>query len=496
MTARLKTIQSTLLAVLLLTVCLINAGCTTRDAYRPVRERDVSQHLNLVPELGHYNPDARVPEREHECLEKYSKSNFWLGHVELTEYGTYQSHHQMGVLERAIENDTHARDSLFKGGITIVVYIHGWSNNAEEKNGNLKNFRSLLSEVAAEQKGHNRGVLGVYVSWRGESLRGPLKYFSYWGRARAADAIGHGIMVESLARIRNIHWLVAKSAAGRGKSDLEIYKNSRLVLIGHSFGGRALYDAVAQGMETNFLQPFWAARSFPEAQGKGQQPQATMKPVPGFGDLVLLINPAIKSLPYRKVHYAMHTNTLVNYDPKQPVLMMVLSAKNDVPNRSYLPVGETLGNRFRDWFARSEDRVPASQNTTALGHWPPYHTHELSLQGSQLCLTKSPDYFKLVDHTEDGVSIRPPRPIKTLRRDLMSFRNGISTDSNPGLLPYMVVSVDPKIINGHSEFWPVPGNRRAYEFVTRFIAAQNNAVGEARAEQAAPAAARVVPKKY
>ena len=60
----------------------------------------------------------------------------------------------------------------------------------------------------------------------------------------------------------------------------------------------------------------------------------------------------------------------------------------------------------------------------------------------------------------------------------------------------MIVSVDPKIIDGHSGFWPVAGNRRAYDFVTGFIAAQNNAVGAARAAEAAPAAAKVMPTRY
>lgn len=500
-TVKLKVIAPTLLLALLLALCFLDAGCTTRDAYRPVKEHSVRAHLKQVPELHLYAQDTKVPEREHECLEKYSESNFWLGHVEMTDYGTYQTPRQIAVLERAVESDTHAAGSLYKRGITVVVFVHGWSNNAQEENPNLNSFRKLLSEVAAEQKQHNRGVLGVYLSWRGESMRAVMKPFTYWGRARAADTIGHGIMVEALTRIRNIHWLVAQGANRRGNSNLEIYKNSRLVLIGHSFGGRALYDAVAEGMETNFLQPYWAARSFPEAKGKAPESRATMQRVTGFGDIVLLINPAIKSLPYRKIHYAMHSNTTVDYDPKQPVLMMVLSSRNDTPNRSYLPVGETFGNRFRDWFARGEDRTPASQNTTALGHWNSYHTHDLSWVGSLPHLTKSPDYFEIGNQPKDGDPPRLRLPVKTLRRDLMSFRDlrgnlRIKTESDPGLLPYMVVSVDPRIINGHSGFWPVTGNERAYDFVKYFISAQNNAVGAARAEQAAPAAARIMPAKY
>lgn len=482
------------------TLCLMLSACTTRRAYRPIEGPTVQEHLKR-PAYGPYQHTSEKGEpvpvagRATECLERYPASNFWLGHVEMTEYGTYQSSYQMGLIERAVEEDTQSGRSLYKNGITIVVFVHGWFNNAEEGNDNLNHFRDLLSEVAAEQKEQRRGVLGVYLSWRGESLKNPLRYLTYWGRARTADMIGQGIMVEALARIKNIHWLVSAGADGRHESKQLIYKNSRLVLIGHSFGARALYGAVGGGMETNFLQPYWAARSFPAAVGKSKESEATMKLVPGFGDLVLLINPAMKSLPYRKLHYAMRSNATVNYDSKQPVLMMVLSSKNDVPNKSLLPIGETLGNRFRDWTAPPDERKEAWQNVNALGHYKDFHTHDLSLQKGELLLKKSDGFFKAVTHDQNGESFDPALPVKTLRDDKMSFRE-LGKKPDKGLLPFMIVSVDPKIINGHSGFWARPDNSHAYDFVKSFIAAQNQAVGEARAAQAAPAMQRVVPQAY
>ncbi len=476
-------------------------GCTTRSAYRPVSAGTHEERHTYKQGADKAEQRAIAREREHECLEKYSDSNFWLGHVEMTEYGTYQDPRQMSQLERQIEQDTHTGKSLFKNGITVVVFVHGWFNNAQEENGNLNNFRHMLSDLGAEQKQQGRGVLGVYLSWRGGSISStPLKFLTYWGRGRTSDVIGQG-MVEPLARIRNIHWLVASSAGRASAASLDIYQNSRLVFIGHSFGGRALYTAVAKSMETSFMPPYWAARSFPAAKGKGSRTQATMQRVTGVGDLVLLINPAIKSLPYRPSHYAMSSNTMVNYDSKQPVLMMVLSAKNDVPNKSLLPIGETLGNRFRDWFARPDDRKEASQNTTALGHWPLYRTHDLELMESgQFQLTKVGTYFSVTKKDKNGV--KTTLPLKTLRPDLMNFADSrgnrrIVTDTgNPGLLPFMVVSTSPKIINGHSDFWLGSGSSKAYDFVKFFISAQNKAVGAARADQAAPAQSRVMPTSY
>lgn len=477
---------------------LLLVSCTTRSAYRPVSAATHHERHTYKQGANKAEQKAIARDREHECLEKYSDSNFWVGHVEMTEYGTYQDPRQMSLLEREIEQDTHAGSSLFKKGITVVVFVHGWFNNAQEENSNLNHFRQMLSDLGAEQKQQGRGVLGVYLSWRGASLCGiPQKFLTYWSRGRTADTIGQG-MVEPLARIRNIHWLVASSAGG---SKLDIYQNSRLVFIGHSFGGRALYTAVAKSMESSFMPPYWAARSFPKAQGKGSQAQATMPRVTGVGDLVLLINPAIKSLPYRPTHYAMSSNTMVNYDSKQPVLMMVLSAKNDVPNKGLMPIGETLGNRFRDLLARPADRKEASQNITALGHWPLYHTHDLELMASgQFKLTKVKPYFSVEAKDEAGQKIQ--LPLKTLRPDLMNFTDShgskriVIDGDNPGLLPFMVVSTSPKIINGHSDFWLNQGSSKAYDFVKSFISAQNKAVGAARADQAGRAEARVMPTSY
>lgn len=478
------------------------SSCLTRGGWRPLPAQvSLEQHVRSVPDHGEYQhtrPDGsivEVPGRATESLEKYGPSGFWLGHVEMTEYGTYQDHHQMDVIERAVERESQAPGGLFRKGVSIVVFVHGWFNNAEEHNDNLNHFRDLLAEVAASERKQDRGVLGVYLSWRGAATDLPgVKFFSYWNRARVADTIGQGIMVEALARIRNVQLLVAHGAErSGGRSQAQVYGNSRLVLIGHSFGGRALYDATAPGVEDTFLRPYWAARSFPQALGRGRLAGAAMRPVTGPADLVLLINPAIKGLPYRKLHYAVHTNATVDYAPRQTVLMMVLSAENDWPNKDFLPAGETLGNHFRDWFARHpQDAEPARQNTTALGHWPLFHSHKLSVgPGGQLTLRRDEKYFKPLDHDDDGQPYPAPLPVKTLR--YTHPIQGVNTPGDPGLLPCMIVSTSSQIIDGHSGFWPQDGNRRAVDFVAAFIAAQNRAVTASRGAQAATAQEKVMP---
>jgi hypothetical protein len=498
---RLRTTLSALGYALLL---LVLPACATTKAYRMTQKGSVSHHLANLKPFGEYQRtnngkiSKEVEGRATACLEEYPKSNFWLGHVEMKEYGTYQDNRQMSLIERAVEEDTRSGKGLFRKGITVVVFVHGWFNNAEEHNGNLNQFRDLLSSVAAEQKGQNRGVLGIYLSWRGLSVPPPLGFLSYWGRARTADNVGQGIMVEALARIRNIHWLVSAGLNGGGSTAAQpVYENSRLVLIGHSFGARALYAAVGGGMETNFLQPYWLARSFPGALGKSVKSEATMQLVPGFGDLVLLINPAMKSLPYRKVHYAMYSNGTVNYDTNQPVLMMVLSARNDVPNKSLLPIGETLGNRFRDLTPTNnrDQKEAAKQNIQSLGHYARFHTHDLSVkEDGSLKLARKQEFFAPVDHDHNGDTFHPALPVKTLRHDVPFY--GAPKNADVGLLPFMMVSVDPKIINGHSDFWPREGHRHAYDFISSFISAQNKAVADARQKQAVPAAQRVMPQAY
>lgn len=494
MTTKPRIIQS------LAMVLLLTQACTSLGPYRGLHENEtVMDHVEKVRNgLGEYvpNPSAKASDskaheldnkREHECLEKYNGRNpFWLGHVELKDYGSYQDHHQLDVVERAIESDLRQGGAMFKKGVTIVVFVHGWHNSSQEQSNDLRDFRDLLADLSGDERKYERGVLGVFVGWRGETLAVPgVNVLTYWSRKRAAETIGRGSMVELMARIKNLEWLVARNGQRGTDPNPNLFTNCRLVMVGHSFGGTALYWAVGPGLKARFHEPYWDFRRYGNASETADR---SMPLVTGYGDLILLINPAMEALPFRDLYYAMKSNATVEYATNQPVLMMVLSAENDWPNRVFLPVGQVLGNRGKDLFASTHDCKEAEQAITALGHETGFRTHNLKVVTNRLELTRNTNFFSYIDHDEDGNKFWKPIIPLRIKMNLESTggNKGILTPDpeGPGLLPFMVVSVDKTIINGHGGFWPSGKNAYAYGFLRTFIGAQNQAAIGAREKAA------------
>lgn len=484
----------------LLGFSLVVLGCTPHRPYRALAKEPKSNEnyvksvgerpVKVVPDLEKIDPHSELAK---DCLEKYTDRGFWLGHVEYTDYGSFWDPRQISTIERALSlKGEGGPGNLFANGATIIVYVHGWQNNSKEGNSNLREFRKLLADEAAKEKCRpadaKRGVLGLYLGWRGEStpILGIKHLTTYWARKRVAHRVGQGSMVETLARIKNLH----KGMAARSRKDNQtIYKNNRLVLIGHSFGAAALYSAVGPHLESKFLEPYWDARRNAKRSGSDTQ----MERVTGYGDLVVLINPAFEALPYRSLHYAVHSNQNVNYDPKQSVLMVVLSGQGDAANKTYLPIGQLLGNRQQvftmDPALQSEQR----QMLTSLGHNEKYQTHELKVaaEGSPvLKLEPMTTFSEVAPFDEDGDRI-VPGPVKGLR---LKFKSGpagqpdaparVDVATGTPFYPLMVISTDSGIIKSHNGFWPTGSNRRCYDFLSWLISAQNREVVDAREEDA------------
>lgn len=137
--------------------------------------------------------------------------------------------------------------------VYAVIYVHGWHHNADTSNKSPSNhaiaFDDLMGrnidavhrkfEIQDKFKNHPiPTVLGIYIGWQGESIRKPsiLSLLTVKSRADAADRIGLGTNLEKNEGLRNDLMEIAE-AVRRTSSQ------SRLILIGHSFGGRMLTSA-------------------------------------------------------------------------------------------------------------------------------------------------------------------------------------------------------------------------------------------------------------
>src|SRR5262249_34443391 len=109
----------------------------------------------------------------------------------------------------------------------LVVYIHGWLNNATS--GDVGSFKGFLSRLAQSQQvvRYHYNVFGVYFAWPGKTLEIPyLQYVTFWNRKQAAERIAsNGDCLDAIELL---------SDAAR------LRKNNYVFLIGHSFGGLIL----------------------------------------------------------------------------------------------------------------------------------------------------------------------------------------------------------------------------------------------------------------
>jgi hypothetical protein len=151
----------------------------------------------------------------------------------------------------------------------VVLYVHGWNNNASEESADVTRFRFALSYLSKKLEPHN-DLLGIFIGWRGGSLKGgalgPFTFVTYWPRKQGAKRVGKGDLTEV------IDTLVAETTKAQ--------PNRRFYAVGHSFGARVLEQAL---QKSSHFQAFYDMLE----QGKTD----VAMPI----DLVLLINPATDS---------------------------------------------------------------------------------------------------------------------------------------------------------------------------------------------------------
>src|SRR5690606_31520086 len=129
--------------------------------------------------------------------------------------------------------------------VLLVVFVHGWKHSAAPGDTNIETFRNALASLSAadarlrsEAGAPSRQTVGVYLGWRGGSVSIPgIKELTFWERKNTAHKVGHGSVTEVLSRLELIK---------RTRNVIESDNNSRLVVVGHSFGGAVVYAAVGQ----------------------------------------------------------------------------------------------------------------------------------------------------------------------------------------------------------------------------------------------------------
>ncbi|MGI9450771.1 MAG: hypothetical protein ACR2QH_09075 [Geminicoccaceae bacterium] len=355
---------------------LLLAGCAGNSPYRT---KDLSGHATPFQSCNaeYYKERGFMDVCDESYYSTYRHRedgidyDFDLAFVEFTERGAVFDEKVMDDVINKIGSQT--TDDV---GVTAVVYVHGWKNNASAANGNVKKFRELLAKTAKLQHELSKGsdskprkLVGVYIGWRGASLEvQPFDQLTYWDRKAVAEEVGKGGVTELLLRLERIL-----------RNEDEPNKNLYLVT-GHSFGAAV----VLTGLNEIFLERIISA---------DHDGNKCYKKTAPFGHGVALLNPAIETSEILELKQLAAQNC---FHKNQERLMHVISSDADAATTDIFEAAQWLGlvigwnqARFDRTFTlpdQTEKKIrfdEAEMDTTTIGNYAPFLTGYLFAKDSE-----------------------------------------------------------------------------------------------------------------
>ena len=385
--------RALLSVIVLLALFLATSGCVQPRLYRPVNIQN--------------------------------EADYRLAFIEFDDQGELWSPSQLFRTTELIKRANQAeRRSL------VVVFIHGWQNNAspkqEQQEGkSLHGFKQFLGQIAENL---TYPITGIYLAWRGKSAHKPFSGLTFWDRRRTATRIASsGAVSEVLSRI-------VQTANQNPKS--------RTLLIGHSFGGLLMEQAMLQYLVNSTVGVETGRLNFPI-------------------DLVMLINPASSSLRAKQLIevFARDRVKVYQVDNKtgkryERPLMVSVTSSTDLATRALYPMGTSLGlifTRFRTY--GSEFCSPSAKQRSFYlltgGHNKVLHSHVVTAEslpkqdGSENELDLQFGYDPATQ--QETISFNGRKHRFTMQKKL-----GALNDT-----PYWIMNVPRSLIPNHSNIFGV-----------------------------------------
>jgi hypothetical protein len=345
----------------MLCLALLAAACVPNSAYRTT--------------AGFCDaPDCRTGSIERHPVKADPPTEYLLGVVEFDDQGAKYSRDQMEALFTQLQSESASQD------LCLVVFVHGWQHNGNYDDPNVQEFRLLLEQLARTEAQHPPGawnkprkVVGIYAAWRGKSLDAAyLTDLTFWNRKDAAQRVALGSIRELLGRARALRdtidrttWSGTLLPASESAPAGDPLRSTRLLIIGHSFGGLIVYTALAQ-----YFTDRAAASGMASALG---HPPDQDKRIDGYGDLVVIINPAVEAIAWEPVRQLVQDRPASSYARWQrPVFVQVTSSADDATGMAF-PLGRALDTVTESFISQEERR----ETNLAFGHYEPFWTHDL-----------------------------------------------------------------------------------------------------------------------
>ena len=325
---------SAVLGLLAGAAALITSATRTIDetkAYRPLiplignaPDKSCGTRSDAIPTISHPVQKGEGHQRLHEPFKTADKStydcaiqnhvnqsvNYDLAFLEFNNAGALIAPGQWRALKKHLE----AQEN-----VNVLVFVHGWRNDAHIGSQDVERFHTLLSLSANYAQQRNVAgktpskTIGIFIGWQGRVIdeksdandpdRGSLQSKALdklaiptiLSRKPRSDAIAKPIG----QKILDIETLV-KGAAGEKH-------NNKLIILGHSLGGNILI----QGLSDKLVERIAASQSAAHIRG--------------VGDLVLLINPASQARHFFAVQQAAFANRTPPFG--SPVVVSLTAAK-------------------------------------------------------------------------------------------------------------------------------------------------------------------------
>jgi hypothetical protein len=298
-------------------------------------------------------------------------SEYSLRFIESDDEGWFWDHNQVDDAMRLIRAKAAERDTI------VVMFVHGWHHSAECCDGYVEGFRNTLANLHTLSPNYN--VVGLYIGWRGRSLPGWLDYLTFWGRKGAAERIGQNDLKEFMARLQELFVQYRPDARRPRDSREQLAPTAEgernflgMVTIGHSFGAQVLLKAVTGSLEDQ-LQRLNSHPAYLRDAQPGTPSPDRESIVTGFGDLIVLINPAAEASQYHRLHILSRG---LRYSPIQTPVILTVSAENDKSRHRLFTAGRMMGEFFTGK-PRKDNEVERAVERQALGVYPGHVTHQL-----------------------------------------------------------------------------------------------------------------------
>lgn len=358
------------------------------------------------------------------------RNPYELAYVEIDDQGFFADRKQAELaLEMAGAPPADARKA---GRVRVLAFIHGWHHNASVEDENVAGFHQALAALSAWNPDDT--IRGIYIGWRGDSLAIPgLRYLTFWDRKNTSDEVGRGSLYEFLLRLERA---VKTPSSTR----------NRLTLVGHSFGASVVFNSLAQLYMQRFIEGVHAS-----------DPGRKFR---GYGDLVILINPAIEAMRYMPLksatsYYAARSDGLkADFSGEAYPVLLTLSSEGDWATRTTFPFARFFStiwetHRRASAMGSAKDEGPYSEwvmDFKAVGNYQGFNTHEVI----QL---KSPDLANRVQQCR-GLP-------KTEFEELVNGKNGQpfpdsgvllrrKSDAPDKLSPYWHAELGTEIVKDHT----------------------------------------------